>query len=224
VVSLDEEVEERIREERMQALWQRGWPWFLGLLIAVLVGFAGWQFWQHQSAQAAGAAAESFMAAQQKLDAGDLEGAQADFTAMARSAPTGYRAAATMQLGAIAVTRGAFEEAIGHYEDAAGMFREPLMRDQALLKAAYLAADREPIAEMEARLNPLIERAGDVSGLAQELLAAELWEAGQVDRAREIFNILTASPTATEGLRQRARLALAVIGPAAPAAAHPGQD
>ncbi|MEJ0059118.1 MAG: hypothetical protein WDM79_05905 [Terricaulis sp.] len=59
------------------------------------------------------------------------------------------------------------------------------------------------------------------------MLAVEAWEAGNADLARSTLNTLTLAFDAPESVRQRAQLALSVLGPGdepaapAPAAAAP---
>jgi hypothetical protein len=213
VVSLDEEVEERLREERMENLWKRAWPWLLGALLLLLASVGGWQIWDAQQKKAAGIAGAALMDGQEKLQSGDLAGAKAIFEGILKSAPAGYRAAATMELGAVAVGEGNLETAVARFEDAARLFRAPEMKDLALLKAAYAAADKADGKAMEIRLKSLIEGTGPYSSLAQELLAAEYWDDKNIDRARDLFTELAQSPSASQGVKERASRALQVIGP-----------
>src|SRR5690606_671148 len=60
----------------------------------------------------------------------------------------------------------------------------------------------------------LIESDSRLSYLARELLAIEAWEAGQPDLARDQLENLTLAFDAPEPVRQRAHVALSVIGPA----------
>ena len=55
---------------------------------------------------------------------------------------------------------------------------------------------------------------GRISYLARELLGVEAWEAGENDLARDTLENLTLAFDAPEAVRQRAQLALSVIGPA----------
>jgi hypothetical protein len=88
------------------------------------------------------------------------------------------------------------------------------MRETAQLRAAYIAAETQDFSALQTRLQPIIDSGSRLSYLARELLAIEAWEAGQNDIARDALENLTLAFDAPEGVRQRAQVALSVIGPA----------
>jgi hypothetical protein len=94
----------------------------------------------------------------------------------------------------------------------------------ARLRAAYLAAETQDFPALRARVQPIIEAGGPISYLARELLGVEAWEAGQFELARQTFQSLSDAFQTPDSVRQRAQLALAVLGPgaAAPRASGPG--
>ena len=89
----------------------------------------------------------------------------------------------------------------------------------AQLRAAYLAAETENFAALEARLKPLIDARGPFSYLARELIGVEAYEAGQNERARTEFTYLESAFDAPQGVRGRASRYLSVLGPAPETAA-----
>jgi hypothetical protein len=91
------------------------------------------------------------------------------------------------------------------------------------LRAAYIAAETQDFAAVQARLQPLIEAGGPISFPARELLGVEAWEAGQFDLARQTFQGLSDAFQTPDSVRQRAQLALAVLGPGAEQAESPAQ-
>jgi hypothetical protein len=97
------------------------------------------------------------------------------------------------------------------------------MRLTAQIRAAYIAADTGDFAALQTRLTPIIESETRFSYLARELLGIEAWEAGEIDLARDTLESLTLAFDAPEEVRQRAQIALSVIGPA-PATSADGAE
>jgi hypothetical protein len=127
---------------------------------------------------------------------------------------------AKMGRAAALVEQGDLQAALAGFDAAAAGARDPIVRDMARLRAAYLAADTQDFEAVQARLQPLIEAGGPISYSARELLGVEAWEAGRFDLARQTFQSLSDAFQTPETVRQRAQLALAVLGPGAQAPAR----
>lgn len=212
------EVDESIRQDRMLNMAKTYGPWLIGLFIVILLAVGGWQVWKWQATNAARDHAEEYAQAQELARAGNLDGAKAEFERLTGEGPGTYRVMAQMEHGAILEVQGDLEGALRAFDAAAEAADNPLMRETAQLRAAYIAADTQDFAALQVRLQPLLTSESRLSYLARELLAIEAWEAGQTSLARETLENLTLAFDAPEGVRQRAQMALAVVGPA-PAAA-----
>jgi hypothetical protein len=121
---------------------------------------------------------------------------------------------ARMERAAILTTQGDLEAALAEFDAAAETASDPRMRETAQIRAAYIAADVQDFATLRTRLEPLIAADGRVSYLARELLAIEAWEAGELQLARDTLQELSLAFAAPDSLRQRAQVALGVIGAA----------
>jgi hypothetical protein len=88
----------------------------------------------------------------------------------------------------------------------------------ALLKVAYFNADKQTLADIETTLGPLLAEETELGALARELVAAKAYASGDAARARTEYNRLLFDAKSTDGIRQRAEMALSVI-PVTPAAA-----
>lgn len=218
-----EEVEEKIREERLASLWKKAAPWLIGGFAAILAGVGGYEAWKHFSAQASAALTVELRDAQALADKGDFKAAEAAFAAVAKKASGGVRQVALMQQAGAQVGQGELQDAISTFDAAAAAFDgAPETRDAARLKAAYLAADSQELKVVEPRIRTLIDGGGPYALLARELLAMEALEAGELEKARIELDVIVLALDAPEGVRQRAQSALALIGPkAVPAAAAP---
>lgn len=217
------EVDESIRQDRMLGLARKWGPYLLGAFVAIILGVAAWQGWRAYSVGQSREAAEAYAAAQALAQGGDLDAAKAEFERLSGEGPRVYRTMARMERAAILEAQGDLEGALAAFDEAAEQTNEPLMRQTAQLRAAYIAAETQDFDALQARLAPIIESDTRLSYLARELLAIEAWEAGQLDIARSTFENLTLAFDAPQAVQERAQSALLVIGPA-PATSADGAD
>jgi hypothetical protein len=212
--SFIQEVDESMRQDRMLDLAKRWGPWLIGAFVLLLAGVIAWQAWQAYSLQQGRAHSDEYAAAQALAREGNFEEAKIAFSELTNEGPRSYRVMAQMELGAVLEAQGDLEAALAAFDEAAEGASDPVMRDTAQLRAAYIAAETQEFAALQERLSPLIESEGRLSFLARELLALEAWEAGNNDLARDTLENLTLAFDAPEAVRQRAQVALSVIGPA----------
>jgi hypothetical protein len=217
--SFIQEVDEGLREERLMSQARRYAPWAIGGLIAVLAGIGGWQLWRGEMLKSAHHQSDAFAAALQQAAGGDIDAAKAAFAPLSTRGPQAYQIMARMEHAALLQSQGDLQAALTEFDTIAADARDPVMRSSAQLRAAYLVADTQDFQAVQARVQPIIDGGGQFSFLAQELLAVEAWEAGQTDIARDTLENMRLAFDTPQSVRQRAELALAVLGPApAPAA------
>lgn len=209
-----QEVDEKLREERMMDLAKRWGPLVGGVVLVFLLAVGGWQWWSHNRISQARAHADEYVAAQALAREGNLEGAKAAFAALRDKGPGVYRAMARMEHAALLTEEGDLEAALAEFDAAAEQASDPTMRDTARLRAAFIAAEIQDFASVQQRLQPLIESDSSFSFMARELLGVEAWEAGQTDLARTTLEGLSLALDAPQAVQERARIALSVIGPA----------
>lgn len=213
-----EEVETGLREDKLQTWWKKYGNWAIGAGIAVVVGvglsgvFTTWRTSVNRDQ------GERFAAIQQKLAVDPAAGAT-ELTAFEKSAHGGYKALSAMERAAALQAQGDLPGALAAFDSAAKQASEPVLKQSAQLRAAYLAAETENFAALEARLKPIIDARGPFSYLARELLGVEAYEAGQNERARTEFTYLESAFDAPQGVRNRASRYLSVLGPAPETAA-----
>lgn len=212
--SFFQEVDESLQQDRMLAFAKRWGPWLIGAFLLVLAAIGGWQLWEGYQRNAAREHSVQYEAAQRMAREGNLEGAKAEFERLSDVGPQHYRVMARLEHAAILEAEGDLEAALNEFDAAAEAARDPVMKQSAQMRAAYIAAETQDFAALQARLQPLIDSETRISFLARELLAIEAWEAGQNDLARTTLENLTLAFDAPEGVQQRAQVALSVIGPA----------
>lgn len=216
-----QEVNESLRQDRVLQFLRKYGMVLGAAAAAIILGLVGWVVWTQQRQQSSRAASIDFAAALRLAEQGNLNGAKEEFARLREEAPGSYRVMSRMEHAAVLQEQGDLEAALAEFEAAADAASDPLMRDTALLRAAYIAADTQDFTALRQRLQPLAESDSRLSFLARELLGVEAWEAGETALARETFEALSLAFDAPEAVQQRAQLALAVLGPAPVAATPP---
>ena len=226
MVDVFDEVEEELRKERYQAVLRQWGPWVGGAAAAIVIGVAGYQFWDWRSGATASAASDQYMEAAALLEEGDQAQADAEFAALAQSGPRGYAALALLRRGEIAFQQGRADEAGQLFEQAAERSPEPMTRQLAQYKAALARFETLSYDDLTVRLDPLTEGAAPFGPLARELMAAAALREEKWDQARDAYDLLSVAIDAPPGVSRRADEALAYIRQNAPAepAAQPAGD
>lgn len=210
--SFVQEVDQSLRQDRVMRMIRRYGPYALGALaVALLLGFA-WTQWRSFQLSQSRTHSDDYVAAQELAAAGNLDEAKAAFEALTGDGPRVYRVMARMEHAAVLQAQGDLEAALAEFDAAAAAASDPVMRDTARLRAAYIAAETGDFAALQRRLDPLIRSETRLSFLARELLAIEAWENGDMALARETLQGLTLAFDAPESVRERAQLALSVVG------------
>jgi len=212
--SFIQEVDESLRQDRLLTFAKKYGPWLVGVFALFILGLAGWQGWKALQTSGAREHAAEFAAAQELVAAGNLAEAKTEFERLSGEGSRSYRAMAQMEHAAILVQEGDLEAALAGFDAAAQTAPDQTMRESAQIRAAYIAADIQDFPTLRTRLEPLINSGTRVQYLAKELLAVEAWEAGETQLAREALEQLTLAFEAPDSLRQRAQIALSVMGPA----------
>lgn len=209
-----QEVDESLRQDRMLAFAKKYGPWLIGAFVVVLIGVAAWLLWKDYSLNRSRAHADEYLAAQRLAAEGNLQQASAEFERLSGEGPRIYRIMARLEHAALLETAGDLQAALSEFDRAAEQASDPIMRDTARLRAAYIVADTQDFDALQTRLQPLLGSDSRLGYLARELLAIEAWEAGNIELARETLQNLTLAFDAPEAVQQRAQIALSVIGPA----------
>ncbi|MGD2133092.1 MAG: tetratricopeptide repeat protein [Maricaulaceae bacterium] len=206
-----DEVEEGLRHDRYRRLFRQYGPLGAAIVVAVVLGVAGWELLSAMRERAGSRSSEAYLAAIEMAAAQNFEGAAAAFSDLADSGSGAYPTLARMQEAALAVQSGELSEAARLYEQAAAQTSDPFLEDAARLNAAYLLAEEISLDDLEVRLAPLMEPSAPFEPLARELLGATALRAGDYERARSAYNTLSVAIGAPQGVQRRAAQALAAI-------------
>lgn len=200
------EVDEEVRRERLNKLWQRYGNYLIALcaLVVIAVGaWRGYQWWQARQAAQSGAA---FQQAVSLAEVGKHQEAEAAFAKLAGDGTAGYRVLARLRQAAeLALTDR--KAAVSAYDAiAADNSVGQVIQDLAAIRAGMLLVDTAPYSELRTRLEPLTANDRTFRHTARELLALSAWKNGDVAAARQWTDMIMADPQTPAGTRSRAEV------------------
>lgn len=205
------EVDEGIRQEKLEGLWKKWRPFVYGGVAALIIGVAVNEFVLKPQAEARREArALALETGIRALEDADYAGAEEAFTRIMNDDPrlaplaAHFLAQTKFEGGGDAAAAAELLASVGGIEGG------PYER-LALLKSAYFKADTMTLEELELTLGSLADDESTLGALSRELIAAKAFEAGDLARARTIYNRLRFDAHAPQGLVQRADIALAAI-------------
>jgi hypothetical protein len=189
--ALLQEVDDAVRKDALDDFARRFGRWIIALVVAGLLGFGGYLFWQSRQAASAGEKGEALIAAFDKLKGGDSKGGVAALTAIQADGTPAYRAAATVQLANLRAEQGDRKGAAALLAAlAADDSIDQSLRDMALIRQTALEFDTLKPELVIARLAPIVGRTDPVSAWypsAAELTAIAHYQAGRFDQAGALY-------------------------------------
>jgi hypothetical protein len=206
------EVDEELRRERLEKLWDRYGIYVVAVAALLVLGVAGYQYTKSRNLAAAQAAGARYEEALRLSSQGKPEEAAKIFSALAESGPQGYSTLARLQLAGAAVEAGRTADAVAIYDALAresGL--DPLLKGYAQFQAAALRAGEADFTELQNRLNDLTADASPWRYSARELLGLAALKAGRTEEARKMFEQLLADQRTPPSIMERARIAMASV-------------
>jgi hypothetical protein len=206
------EVDEAVRQDRYKQLWDRYGVYILGVAVLIVVGVAGhraWTYWQERQAAEAGAKYTEALSMEEGADAAQ---AREMLTALAEQGPQGYRVLARFQLAVAEAKAGETDKAVAAYDALAkdsGI--DPILQGNAAIQAAALRLDKADYAEMEGRLNGLVDSNSAWRFSARELLGLSAYRLNDMREAERQFSALIGDQRTPPNMRERADMMLALI-------------
>lgn len=205
------EVDEEVRRERLQKLWDRYGIYVIALAVLVVAAVAAWrgyEWWQAKKASTAGAAFETALRLSEE---GKHAEAEAVLAKIAAEAPAGYRVLARLRAAAeLAEVKP--DDAVKAYDElAADNSLGAALRDLAAVRAGMLMVDSAQLAEMQRRLVPVSEPGRTFRHTARELLALSAWRNHDLTAARRYIDMIATDAESPPGSRSRADILSALI-------------
>jgi hypothetical protein len=211
VADIFHEVDEEVRRERLQKLWDSYSLYIIAAAVLIVAGIGGWrgyQWWEAKKATEAGAA---FEAAVTLSDQGKHAEAEAAFAKVAAEAPSGYRVLAQLRAAAELSAHDQKQAVKAYDELAADGSLGQTMQDLAAVRAGMLLVDSAPLSDMRRRLEPLTAPGRTFRHTARELLALSAWRNGDVTTAKHFIDMIAADGDTPSGTRARVDILSALI-------------
>jgi hypothetical protein len=213
--SLLREVDEELRREQMQKIWERYNGLIFGAAALVVLSVGGYKLLESRRIAAAEAAGSEFTAAQNLSDDKKKVEAEKAFATIAENGPSGYAALAKLHLAGDQAKAGKIPEAVATFESLA---KDPgaddLLKNFAQLQAASLRLPDADYAETQNRLTPLAGDDAPFSNSARELLGVAAYKAKKYDEARKYLEPLLIDPNASDAIQDRVKVVMADIAAA----------
>jgi hypothetical protein len=195
-----QEVDEEVRRDKAAEFWKKHQNLILGVAVLIVLASAGFRYWQYEKEKAGQAAGDQFQAAIAALQSGKADEANGGLARLAAEAPGGYRVLAQMtEAGGKAASNP--QASIAAFDAIAGDASvDPLFRDSARLRAAFIRLD-QPNDEQAgaAALTSLAGGEGPYRRTARLALGALSLSRGDYDEAGKELDLVLgdaeASPT-----------------------------
>lgn len=208
-----QEVDEDLRRDHYQKLWQKYGKYLAALAVVIVAGTAGVIGWRDYSLRQRQAEGARMAAAVELVRAGDHKAAAAAFAGLAREGAAGYAVLARLHEAGALVAAGDPAGGVGAYEAiAADGGIDQLFRDLARLMVVLHRLDTGDPAALQVLLQPLTADANAWRHNALELSALLALRQDDSARARELLRRVADDAAAPTAARARATELLAGLG------------
>ncbi len=214
--ALLQEVDEAVRKDWLDNIVQNYGRWIIGGVLAALLAFGGYLFWNHRQDVARGEQAEQLIAAFEKLGTNQPRAAAAELQKLAASGNPAYRAVAQMQEANIKAQTGDLRGAAALMAKVAADTKlDQSLRDLALIRQTAFEYDTLKPETVIARMKPMVDAKDPASSWfasAAELSATAHYQLGQFDQAGALYGRIAKLPDVTKSLQSRSVQMAGMLG------------
>ncbi|HEX5666875.1 MAG TPA: tetratricopeptide repeat protein [Hyphomicrobium sp.] len=233
--SLSREIDEELRREKLEKLWEQYGTYVLGAAAALVIAVGGYQLYDQRKKSFAAENGARYDAAVTLLEQSKTDEAQKALSEVLASGHAGYASLAQLQLAGIHLKANRPQDALAVFEAlATSSSADADIKTFALLQAAALRLGQADFTELQNRLKPVAEGSTAWRFQARELLGTAAFKAGKFDDARAQLTPLLADPETPRAALDRIQLILAAMasadagkaaaGPAATAPQTPAKE
>ena len=233
--SLSREIDEELRREKLEKLWEQYGTYVLGAAAALVIAVGGYQLYDQRKKSFAAENGARYDAAVTLLEQSKTDEAQKALSEVLASGHAGYASLAQLQLAGIHLKANRPQDALAVFEAlATSPSADADIKTFALLQAAALRLGQADFTELQNRLKPVAEGSTAWRFQARELLGTAAFKAGKFDDARAQLTPLLADPETPRAALDRIQLILAAMasadagkaaaGPAATAPQTPAKE
>lgn len=212
---LFDEVDEEVRREQLQKLWQKYSIHIIAALLLVIAAVAGWRGYQYLEEKKAAETGDAFNKAVQLSEQGKHTEAEASFNDLVAKAPAGYRMLARFRAAAEVANKDPQAAAKMFDNLAADSSIGPELQGLARIRAAGLLVDTATYADMLRRLEPEAAAGQTFRHAAREMLALSAFRANDSTAARKWLDEIELDAETPPSMRSRAEALQALLPPLA---------
>jgi hypothetical protein len=209
------EVDEAVRRERLEKLWQRYGTYIIAAAVLIVAAVGGWRAYEYYQAKQSAESGAAFEAAMSLVEAGKHQEAAEAFAKVAKDGTSGYRTLARLREAAEIAPRDAKAAVAAFDALAADASIGQRFQDLAALRAGLLLADTAPLDEMRRRLEPIAAPGRTFRHSARELLALSAWRVNDMTAARRYAEQIIGDSEAPGSIRSRIEVLMAMLPAAA---------
>jgi hypothetical protein len=209
------EIDEELRQERFERLWQRYGKVVICAAVAIIVAVGGFKAFQHYQIKQRETHSAQYASALKFVAAGKSTEAEALFSNLSEGAGTGYAVLSLFQQASIKANAGDVLSALKLYDQIiADNAVAKSLREAAIIFSVSRQLDIGDVVHknLENRLKPLISERGPWRYSALELRGLLALQTGDLSSTRKMFARISDDPAAPNNMRTRASQILAVIG------------
>ena len=206
------EVDEELRRERWEKLWERNGIYLIAAALLVVAVVGGRQIWDWRQASLAAEGGARYEQALAALDAGKSDDAEKALAEIANSNHDGYRSLAELQRAGRELKAGNPKNALAIFEAlGSGKASDETIRNFARVQAASIRLSDADFTEIKNRLNDLAEGSTPWRVPAREIIGTAAVKAGKFEEARGILMPLLIDANLPDGARKRTELLLSML-------------
>ncbi len=216
-----QEVDDEVRQDRLNKAWKRYAPLFIGLAVLVVLATAGFTGWRQYVSSQRLKASDALVAAMTQAGTGDRTGAIKSLDALAVDAREPYATLARLRAAALRADGGDRKGAATLYAEVARTTEDKDIRQLAeVLGAVQEVPDAAPD-DAIAKLKPLADAGGPWHNVAREYLGFVYFKKGDIAQARQAWQQIAQDVEASDALKARANELLSATASSAPPAMAP---
>jgi len=210
VSDIFQEVDEEVRREQFQKLWERYQNYIFAGVVLILAAVGGWRGYEWWLGKRAAEIGTAFEAAQVLSIEGKHADAEGAFAKIVADGTASYRDLARVRQAAELAERDA-KSAIAAYERIAGDTSVgSALRDLAGVRLGSLMIDQGSYGDARARLEPLAADGRPYRYTARELLALSAWRSGDTAGAKRWFDLIITDIQTPPATRSRVEMLIAL--------------
>lgn len=207
------EVDDALRQDQFEGFFRRYGKPVIGVVVAGLVGLAGYLFWHEHQKSLADERSEQFVVALDELEAGNRQAAYDKLQPVIEQEGTASATAAALLRAGVAIELNKTGEAEGIYEAVAADADAPQpMRDLAQVRYVALKYDQLKPQDVVDRLKPLAVPGNAWFGVAGEMVGMAYLEQGKEELAGPLFAQIARNKDLPTSLRGRTRQLAGLLG------------